>query len=266
MNPRSISPAITAMLRVADTLGVAIPKDVRADLEAAVAAVDAASTLTPADLAGLVADVIAAGKDPLSDKGVQAAALSHHILSACGPAGIADRLAERAAAVAKECAPAVVAAFRPRYAELGRLLAEDCDALAAAGIDSLDQAGLSVRAGTEAAAAHSRALSTMRALAGIDAALVPIRALAGSDASPVGMVVQFVDAPAASAAELRQHGKPSYWDVVSEGWVLDLADPDEAAARHTRAYEIQARYQRAAEQAQGDAMRARYGTGRPITV
>lgn len=266
MNARNAAPAILDAIRAADRHGIAIPADVRGALEAATASVAAAHQLAPPDLAGLVADAIAAGRDPVKEKAVRDAAVSHHVLTACGPNAIREKLEERAAAVAKDNAAAVIEAFKPRYAELGRLLAEDHATLTAAGVEDLDDARLSMRAGTQAARAHARAFETITALAALDRALVPLRALANVDGSPVDIVVRNVDAPGASAAELRGFGAMGHWEIVARGWTLDLATPAEAKERHKRAYEVQATHDRAAKAAGTDAIRSRYGAGRPITV
>ena len=150
----------------------------------------------------------------------------HVVLTALGPNGITGALQQRAAVVARDSAAAIIGAFKPRYAELGRLLAEDHATLTAAGVTDLDHARLSVRAGTEPARAHARALETISTLSMIDNALDQLRALGGADGTPVGRVVRIVDAPGVAASELRRLGlNPSAWEIVGRGWTLDLATP-----------------------------------------
>lgn len=269
MNARMAATALTTVLRTADNLDVAIPDTLRGTLEAAItAARDATHTQAEVpDLAGLIATAIAEGRDPLKDTTVREAAVDHTILNALGPGAIAAALAERAAVVARDNAPAIVAAFKPRYAELGRLLAEDHATMAAAGVDDLDHARQSVRAGTDTARAHARALETMSTLAAIDNALALLRSFMASDGTPVGSVVRTVDAPDAAPDELRKFGlNPSHWQIVGQGWTLDLATPDEAAQRYARAYEVQASHDRDADERGRAAIRTRYGTGQAVRL
>jgi len=269
MSTRTAAPALTALLRAADRLQVEIPDTLRGRIEAAVNAVRAAGDVKAQapDLTALIADAIGEGRDPMKDKRVRDAAVDHTILTACGPNAITAALEQRASVVAHDNGAAILAAFKPRYAELGRLLTEDCATLSAAGVDDLDHARLSVRAGTDPARAHARALETISTLAAIDNALAQLRAYIGSDDTPVGRVVRNVDAPDVAASDLRKLGlNPSHWQIVQQGWTLDLATPAEAKARYARAYDLQAGHERATAQAGVDAIRTRYGTGRPINV
>jgi len=124
INARIAGHTVTRLLAAADKHGATLPKGTRADLDAAldVARRADAYAVKPADLPGAIVDALAAGRDPLEDRAVIAAAVSDRVGNVMP--GARERAAHRIVATIKEHIDDTVQGFAPVWDANGAALTD----------------------------------------------------------------------------------------------------------------------------------------------